>query len=256
VAAGDLNGDGKADVATACFNAGVVCVLLGTGDGALTNGPTLKVPGFPNSVSLADLDGDGDLDVASSLLGQFGPGSVSVVLNHGDATFAKLLDFPAGFQPFALHGDLTGDGVPEVAAGLEKGTLLILERVESTHDIDCDASGVPDACELRGNDCNNNGLLDGCDVTSGQSLDCNRNGKPDECESDCNSNGVPDDCDLAAGTSEDCNRNGIPDQCDVGPSAFRFDASDRKSSPNLVVQLQSADLDHDGRVDVFGIQQS
>ena len=36
---------------------------------------------------------------------------------------------------------------------------------------------------------------------------------------DCNDNGIPDGCDIADGTSEDCNENGIPDECeDVGPT--------------------------------------
>ena len=31
---------------------------------------------------------------------------------------------------------------------------------------------------------------------------------------DCNENGVPDECDIAAGASLDCNENGVPDECD------------------------------------------
>ena len=43
-------------------------------------------------------------------------------------------------------------------------------------------------------DCNNNGVLDECELTT--ATDCNGNGVLDECEPDCNNNGVPDDCDL------------------------------------------------------------
>ncbi len=72
-------------------------------------------------------------------------------------------------------------------------------------------------------DCNDNGLVDSCDVSCtppcnvpgcGLSDDCNANGVPDECETDCNMNGVPDDCDISAATSEDCNNNIIPDECE------------------------------------------
>ena len=76
-------------------------------------------------------------------------------------------------------------------------------------------------------DCNQNGVNDHCDITSGLSADCNGNdipdecepdcdgdGIPDSCESDCNGNGIPDECDIANGFSEDCNENGIPDECD------------------------------------------
>jgi len=51
-------------------------------------------------------------------------------------------------------------------------------------------------------DCNDNWVLDICDIAGGTSADCQPNG-------------VPDECDIAAGTSADCNSNGIPDECDV-----------------------------------------
>jgi hypothetical protein len=77
-----------------------------------------------------------------------------------------------------------------------------------------------------GTDCNNNGVLDECDVTpeyGGTQVDCNLNNKPDSCdiaefdgtqvgeetvELDRNANGLIDAC-------EDCNRNRVPDACDV-----------------------------------------
>jgi uncharacterized repeat protein (TIGR01451 family) len=74
-------------------------------------------------------------------------------------------------------------------------------------------------------DCNSNGVLDECDITSGTSLDCNQNGIPDECETDCNTNGVPDDCDITSGTSLDCNQNGVPDECDVAPGGGSEDCN-------------------------------
>ncbi len=45
-------------------------------------------------------------------------------------------------------------------------------------------------------DCNDNGVADGTDITSGASDDCNLNGIPDECEclADDDMNGVPDAC--------------------------------------------------------------
>jgi len=72
---------------------------------------------------------------------------------------------------------------------------------------DCNASGVPDECELAGNDCDSNGVPDECDP------DCNSNAVPDACEAfaDCNLSGVPDECELAG---NDCDSNGVPDECD------------------------------------------
>jgi hypothetical protein len=68
-------------------------------------------------------------------------------------------------------------------------------------------------------DCNDNGVIDDCDISAGVSPDCNEDAIPDECQpggtTDCNGNGVPDLCDLANGTSPDCNSNTIPDECDI-----------------------------------------
>ena len=65
-------------------------------------------------------------------------------------------------------------------------------------------------------DCNDNGVIDECDISSGASFDTNHNGIPDECESydDCNGNGVDDLYDVASGVSYDCNSNSVPDECE------------------------------------------
>ena len=47
---------------------------------------------------------------------------------------------------------------------------------------DCNHNWIPDNLELPGHDCNNNGILDECDIASGTSVDCNQNGIPDDCE--------------------------------------------------------------------------
>ena len=83
---------------------------------------------------------------------------------------------------------------------------------------DCNHNGKPDECDIASGllqDCNKNGVPDVCDVQAGTSQDLNGNEVPDECEPDCNDNGVPDSLDLTNGTSEDCNQNGLPDECDI-----------------------------------------
>jgi hypothetical protein len=54
-------------------------------------------------------------------------------------------------------------------------------------------------------DCDQNGLVDSCEIALGTATDCNNNG-------------VPDSCDLSAGTSVDQNGNGVPDSCDPFPT--------------------------------------
>lgn len=89
--------------------------------------------------------------------------------------------------------------------------------VEDSHDIstgssiDCNNNGVPDECEC---DCNGNGRDDACDIAQGSSDDFDANGQPDECQSDCNANGLPDAYDIAQGNALDENDNQVPDSCE------------------------------------------
>ena len=82
--------------------------------------------------------------------------------------------------------------------------------------LDCNNNGVVDSCDIGdglSGDCNGNGVPDECDTASGDSVDCDDDSVPDECEPDCNENGTADDCDIADGTSLDIDDNGIPDEC-------------------------------------------
>ena len=62
VAIGDLNGDGKLDLATANTTAGTVSVLLNSGDGTLSAKVDYAAGFNPKSVAIGDLNGDGKAD--------------------------------------------------------------------------------------------------------------------------------------------------------------------------------------------------
>jgi len=61
-------------------------------------------------------------------------------------------------------------------------------------------------------DCNNNGVPDDEDISSGTSLDCDGNGVPDECQADSDGDGVIDPCD---GCPSDPNKT-APGDCGCG----------------------------------------
>ncbi len=129
----DLDGDRGNDLAVA--NAGTeekpgntLSVLLNNGDGTFAPKVDNGVGGNPSSVFSADLDGDGDNDLAVansgfslghtvSMLLNISPGdTVSVLLNNGDGTFAPKMDYGTGDSPSSVFSaDLDGDGDNDLA---------------------------------------------------------------------------------------------------------------------------------------------
>src|SRR2546425_10353811 len=59
VAVGDVNGDGRPDLAVANYNSHNVSVLLGNGDGAFQPPWTFGAGRSPDSVAPGDVNGDG-----------------------------------------------------------------------------------------------------------------------------------------------------------------------------------------------------
>jgi hypothetical protein len=80
-------------------------------DGSSTFAPDSVYPvgGGPQSVFTGDLNGDGDLDLATA---NYDDDNVSVLLNNGDGTFAPHSVYPVGGDPnsvFATDFDSDGD---------------------------------------------------------------------------------------------------------------------------------------------------
>src|SRR6058998_3356386 len=99
VAIGDLNGDGKADLATANCHSNTVSVLVGNGDGSFRAHTDFETGSYPYSVAMGDLNGDGKPDLA---VGN------EVYLGNGDGTFGARISW--GSAAFVAIGDLNGDG--------------------------------------------------------------------------------------------------------------------------------------------------
>jgi hypothetical protein len=129
MALGDLDGDGKLDVATANSGADSVSVLLGKGDGSFAPRVDISLAGstrtIPVSIALGDLDGDGHTDIVCATVET---SSVSVLLGRGNAAFAAKVEYATGAKPVALAlGDLSGDGKLDlVTANSDAKTVGVL----------------------------------------------------------------------------------------------------------------------------------
>lgn len=80
VATADFNGDGKLNVVTADPVAGVISVLLGSGNGALLAPINHAAGSLPTPLTIGDFNGDGRPDVAAAAVGS---NAVLVLLNDG-----------------------------------------------------------------------------------------------------------------------------------------------------------------------------
>ena len=121
---GDLNGDGKPDLAVDSPepSGGGLSVLLGNGDGSF--GPA-KSYGVGGAVAIGDLNGDGKLDLAVT---DSSSNAVSVLLGGGDGSFGPPQNFAAGNGPHSVViGKLNGDAFPDLAvANQGEGNVSVL----------------------------------------------------------------------------------------------------------------------------------
>ena len=122
---GDVDGDGRVDVAVAADNGSSVQAFLQASDGTFGAPLPIDVGGEPVAVALADLTGAGRLDVVAALRG----GHVAVALHDTDlGTFKAPMLLVAGSDLSAVAvADLDGDGIPDLlVTDFTSGTLYVM----------------------------------------------------------------------------------------------------------------------------------
>lgn len=135
-AVGDFNGDGIPDLALTnnAYGApnGTVTVLLSKGDGTFTTGSTLTVGDKTGSITAADFNGDGILDLATA---NSGDNTVTVLFGKENGTFPTQSTLNVGSSPDAITAaDFNGDGMPGLAtanSGNNTVTVLLNQSTET-----------------------------------------------------------------------------------------------------------------------------
>src|SRR5215831_9769199 len=101
--------------------AATVCASLTVSPGLMAATPPvtfapaqlLQVGSQSTSIAVADLNGDGKLDLVTA---NFGSGDVSVLIGNGSGGFALAERLVGGASPFSVAvGDLNRDGKPDLA---------------------------------------------------------------------------------------------------------------------------------------------
>jgi gliding motility-associated-like protein len=150
VSIGDLDKDGKPDLAVVNFSNATLSLFhnTSTGAGNINFDPKLDIstPGQPNMVAIGDLDGDHNADLA---VVTFGAVAVSVFRNTntvpGTMSFAGRVDFATGITPRLVSiGDLDGDDKPDMTVANDGSDAISVFRNSSTGPGNISFSAQPD----------------------------------------------------------------------------------------------------------------
>ncbi len=130
---GDLNGDGRLDLAVA-EGSSVIIVILGNGDGTFQPYQSTGVGADSLNLVTADFNGDGELDLAVTSNNNNGDaGSVSILLGNGNGAFQSKAQSPAVPNPSVIvAGDFTGNGRLDLAISDADGIQVLLGNGDGT----------------------------------------------------------------------------------------------------------------------------
>ena len=127
-AAADLDVDGSSDLVISYFESPAIDLLFGRGDGTFEPPVSKQSGSFGYSLTIADAEGDGDLDI---LVPHWDDDTVAVHRNLGGRTFTSAV-YPLDIEPLgfsnnpssAIVADVTGDGVLDLIVAAVNGQYV------------------------------------------------------------------------------------------------------------------------------------
>jgi Bacterial Ig-like domain (group 3)/FG-GAP-like repeat/FG-GAP repeat len=168
MASGDLNGDGRADVVGLDGTAGSIGVWLANSNGTLGTPTFYSLPGTTTEAAvIADVNGDGKMDVVVATRGSTGAEEISVLTGNGNGT----LNAPQSFAVTTpgnddlntlIAADFRGTGYPDIVGSnglvlLNSGTGTFAQGKDA---FAATASASAFGPNLAAGDFNNDGKLD------------------------------------------------------------------------------------------------
>lgn len=174
VSTGDVDNDGRADIILAQDSFGTAAdgirVLRSNGDGTFAMSIRYDVGGDITDPSVADFNGDGNADIATS---NYIDDTVSIIFGNGDGTFTSCTSYGLQFAGEITTADLNGDGHLDIFGG-NHDLQVLYGNGNGTFksSVTAYSTGVAQVFKYAAGDMNGDGALDlvGSDYTTPSEL--------------------------------------------------------------------------------------